>query len=109
MTILDGTAEPEVVQLLNTIQELSDQLARNRSVSITLHASAGTVKVCKPLLANSILSEHPQTQAAHAKTGFVLRRCVWNCAETVYIHVNSCRFNLDKPQGTCAMKHLALP
>lgn len=45
MTILDGTGESELVQLLNTIQELSEQLAQNRSLSITLHASAGAVKV----------------------------------------------------------------
>lgn len=45
MTILDNTGESELVQLLNTIQELSEQLAQNRSLSITLHTSAGAVKV----------------------------------------------------------------
>ncbi|KAH0832005.1 hypothetical protein J3R83DRAFT_12909 [Lanmaoa asiatica] len=58
MTILNNTGESELVQLLNTIQELSEQLAQNRSLSITLHTSAGAVK----------------TQAAHSQTGFVLRR-----------------------------------
>lgn len=78
MTILDNTGEPELVQLLNTIQELSEQLAQNRSLSITLHASAGAVKVrtAASPLSELIQGIHPQTQAAHSKTGFVLRRCV---------------------------------
>lgn len=77
MTILDNTGESELVQLLNTIQELSEQLAQNRSLSITLHGSAGAVKVrASSPLAESILTRRPQTQAAHSKTGFVLRRYV---------------------------------
>ncbi|KAG8214546.1 hypothetical protein J3R82DRAFT_9607 [Butyriboletus roseoflavus] len=68
MTILDNTGESELVQLLNTIQELSEQLAQNRSLSITLHASAGAVK----------------TQAAHSQTGFVLRRFNLDKPQDVY-------------------------
>ncbi|KAG1852081.1 hypothetical protein C8R48DRAFT_725199 [Suillus tomentosus] len=62
MTIVD---ENDLIRLLNSIQELSDEITQNRSVSFSLHASAGAIK----------------TQAAHAQTGFVLRR-----------------FNLDKVQ-----------
>lgn len=46
MTILDNTGESQVAQLLNAIQELSGQLAQNRSLSTALHTSAGAVKVC---------------------------------------------------------------
>ncbi|KAG1792903.1 uncharacterized protein HD556DRAFT_1376600 [Suillus plorans] len=62
MTIVD---ENDLIRLLNSIQELSDEITQSRSVSFSLHASAGAIK----------------TQAAHAQTGFVLRR-----------------FNLDKVQ-----------
>ncbi|KAH7885338.1 hypothetical protein F5I97DRAFT_1810686 [Phlebopus sp. FC_14] len=65
MTIVDNSGESDLTRLLGTIQELSEQLTQNRALSISLHTSAGVVK----------------TQAAHSKTGFVLRR-----------------FNLDKPQ-----------
>lgn len=46
MTILDSSGESELVHLLNTIQELSEQLAQNKTLSISLHTSAGAVKVC---------------------------------------------------------------
>ncbi|KAF8555739.1 hypothetical protein OG21DRAFT_822826 [Imleria badia] len=68
MTILDNSGESELVQLLNTIQELSEQLAQNRSLSVGLHASAGVVK----------------TQAAHSQTGFVLRRFNLDKPQDVY-------------------------
>ncbi|OJA16845.1 hypothetical protein AZE42_03627 [Rhizopogon vesiculosus] len=58
MTILDGNSESDLISLLNTIQELTEQLTQNRAISISLHASVGAVK----------------TQAAHTQTGFVLRR-----------------------------------
>lgn len=48
MTILDNTGESELVQLVNTIQELAEQIAQNKSLSATLHASASVVKVCVP-------------------------------------------------------------
>ena len=50
MTILDNTGESEIVHLLDTIQELSEQIAQNRSISIALHTSAGVVKVSLYLL-----------------------------------------------------------
>jgi Tfp pilus assembly protein FimT len=46
MTILD---ENDLIRLLNAIQELSEQLSQSRSMSISLHASAGAVKVCRLL------------------------------------------------------------
>jgi len=45
-------------QLWALIQELSEQLNQNRSISVSLHAQAGNIK----------------TQAVHSQTGFVLRR-----------------------------------
>ncbi|KAG2070429.1 hypothetical protein BDR04DRAFT_1142823 [Suillus decipiens] len=58
MAVVDGNSEHELLHLLNSIQELSDQLTQNRTASSLLHASAGVIK----------------TQAAHTQTGFVLRR-----------------------------------
>jgi hypothetical protein len=58
MTIVDGNSENDLIQLFNRVQELSEQLTQNRSISFSLHASAGAIK----------------TQAAHTQTGFVLRR-----------------------------------
>ncbi|KAG9315836.1 hypothetical protein JVU11DRAFT_3485 [Chiua virens] len=68
MTILDNTTESELVQLLSTIQELSEQVAQNRSLSVSLHNSTGVVK----------------TQAAHSKAGFVLRRFNLDKSQEVY-------------------------
>ncbi|KAF8133733.1 hypothetical protein EV363DRAFT_1258146 [Boletus edulis] len=68
MTILDNTGESELVQLLNTIHELTEQLAQNRALSIALHTSAEAVK----------------TQAAHSQTGFVLRRYNLDKPQDVY-------------------------
>ncbi|KAF9221008.1 hypothetical protein BS17DRAFT_786344 [Gyrodon lividus] len=68
MTILDNSGESDLVRLLNTIQELSEQLTQNRSLSISLHASGGAVK----------------TQAAHSQTGFVLRRFNLDKPKDVY-------------------------
>ncbi|KAG1872328.1 hypothetical protein DFJ58DRAFT_761035 [Suillus subalutaceus] len=66
MTIVNGNSENDLIDhLFNSVQELSELLTQNRSISFSLHASAGAIK----------------TQAAHAQTGFVLRR-----------------FNLDKVQ-----------
>lgn len=76
MTILDNTGEPELVQLLNIIQELSEQLTQSRSLSIALHASAGTIKVCTLPASLADTKSAPQSQATHSQTGFVLRRCV---------------------------------
>ncbi|KAG2362102.1 hypothetical protein BDR07DRAFT_1285451 [Suillus spraguei] len=58
MAVVDGNSEHELLHLLNSIQELSEQLTQNRTASSLLHASAGVIK----------------TQAAHTQTGFVLRR-----------------------------------
>ncbi|KAH7922030.1 hypothetical protein BV22DRAFT_1049187 [Leucogyrophana mollusca] len=58
MAILDGNSDQDLVRLLSLITELSEQLTQNRSISISLHSSAGNVK----------------NQATHAQTGFVLRR-----------------------------------
>ncbi|KAF8843414.1 hypothetical protein BDN67DRAFT_897373 [Paxillus ammoniavirescens] len=68
MAILDNSGESDLVRLLNTIQGLSEQLTQNRSLSISLHASAGAVK----------------TQAAHSQTGFVLRRFNLDKSKEVY-------------------------
>ncbi|KAG6337315.1 hypothetical protein ID866_1777 [Astraeus odoratus] len=58
MTVVDNPGDSDIVRLLNTIQELSDQLSRNRTHAISLHSTASAVK----------------TQATHSQTGFVLRR-----------------------------------
>ncbi|KAI6044828.1 hypothetical protein EDC04DRAFT_2560725 [Pisolithus marmoratus] len=58
MTAVDASNDSELVRLLNTIQELSEQLSQNRSLATSLYTTTGTVK----------------TQAAHAQSGFVLRR-----------------------------------
>ncbi|KIJ17724.1 hypothetical protein PAXINDRAFT_167699 [Paxillus involutus ATCC 200175] len=69
MAILDNSSgESDLVRLLNTIQGLSEQLTQNRSLSISLHSSAGAVK----------------TQAAHSQTGFVLRRFNPDKSKEVY-------------------------
>ncbi|KIJ64499.1 hypothetical protein HYDPIDRAFT_111826 [Hydnomerulius pinastri MD-312] len=68
MTILDNTVESDLTRLLNLIAELSEQLAQNRTLSISLHASAGTVK----------------TQATHSQSGFVLRRFNLDKPQEVY-------------------------
>lgn len=48
MTIVDGNSENDLIRLLNSIQELSEQLTQNRSISFSLHASAGAIKVLPP-------------------------------------------------------------
>ena len=53
MTILD---ENDLIRLLNAIQELSEQLSQSRSMSISLHASAGAVKVCRLLHTGNLQS-----------------------------------------------------
>ncbi|KAI6030537.1 hypothetical protein F5J12DRAFT_801154 [Pisolithus orientalis] len=58
MTVVDTSSDSELVRLLSTIQELSEQLSQNRSLATSLYTTTGTVK----------------TQATHAQTGFVLRR-----------------------------------
>ncbi|KAG1772318.1 hypothetical protein EDD22DRAFT_976525 [Suillus occidentalis] len=68
MTIVDGNSENDLIRLLNSIQELSEQLTQNRSISFSLHASAGAIK----------------TQAAHTQTGFVLRRFNLDKVQDVY-------------------------
>ncbi|KAF9242548.1 hypothetical protein BU15DRAFT_86754 [Melanogaster broomeanus] len=68
MTILDNSGESDVVRLLNTIQELSEQLTKNRSLSVSLHGSAGAVKV----------------HSVHSQTGFVLRRFNLDKPKEVY-------------------------
>lgn len=101
MTILDNTGESELVQLLNTIQELSEQLAQNRSLSITLHASAGAIKVC------TFPAGLVETESTSADSGCSLSNglCVeevrLNCGAITHIHITVTvyRFNLDKPQG----------
>jgi hypothetical protein len=79
MTILDGNSDNDLIRLLNTIQDLSEQLTQSRSISISLHASAGAVKVrlpyCQP---RKLRLTDSQAQAAHTQTGFVLRR--WDVA-----------------------------
>ncbi|KAG5652890.1 hypothetical protein H0H81_003254 [Sphagnurus paluster] len=56
MAVLDGN--DQLGQLWALIQELSEQLNQNRSISVSLHAQAGKIK----------------NQAVHSQTGFVLRR-----------------------------------
>ncbi|KAL4081095.1 hypothetical protein J3A83DRAFT_4085109 [Scleroderma citrinum] len=58
MTVVDNPGDSDLDRLINTIQELSAQLADNRAVAISLQSATGVVK----------------TQAAHAQSGFVLRR-----------------------------------
>ncbi|KAJ4482203.1 hypothetical protein J3R30DRAFT_3222053, partial [Lentinula aciculospora] len=59
MAIIDGNhGGDEISQLWAVITELSDQLNRNRSSSVSLYAQAGGVK----------------SQALHSQTGFVLQR-----------------------------------
>ncbi|KIK95056.1 hypothetical protein PAXRUDRAFT_827381 [Paxillus rubicundulus Ve08.2h10] len=68
MAILDSSGESDIVRLLSAIQGLSEQLTQNRSLSISLHASAGAVKA----------------QAAHSQTGFVLKRFNLDKSKEVY-------------------------
>ncbi|KAG6808996.1 hypothetical protein H0H92_002063 [Tricholoma furcatifolium] len=56
MAVLENN--DQLSQLWALIQELSEQLNRNRSLSVSLHAQAGNLK----------------NQAVHSQTGFVLRR-----------------------------------
>jgi hypothetical protein len=79
MTILDNSGESELVQLLNTIQELSEQLAQNRSLSIALHASAGVVKVCTSVSAGLV-----DTKSTSAESGCSLSNRL--CAKEVRLH-----------------------
>lgn len=78
MTILDNTGESELVQLLNTIQELSEQLTQNRSLSIALHGSAGVVKVC--ILSVGLVD----AKSTSADSGCSLSNRL--CAEEVCLH-----------------------
>lgn len=74
MTILDGNNENDLIRLLNTIQELSEQFKQNQTILRSLHDSAGTAKVwprCRP---RKLPLTDSQVQAAHTQTGFVLRR-----------------------------------
>jgi hypothetical protein len=48
MTIVDGNSENDLIQLFNRVQDLSEQLTQNRSISFSLHASAGAIKVLHP-------------------------------------------------------------
>lgn len=46
MTVVDNqTGDSDVERLINTIQELSSQLAENRAVALSLQSAAGAVKV----------------------------------------------------------------
>ncbi|KAG6918329.1 hypothetical protein DXG01_015188 [Tephrocybe rancida] len=56
MAVLESN--DQLGQLWALIQELSEQLNQNRSVSVSLHTQAGSIK----------------NQAVHSQTGFVLRR-----------------------------------
>lgn len=47
MAVLDNN--DQLGQLWSLIQELSEQLNQNRSVSVSLHAQAGNIKVRFPL------------------------------------------------------------
>jgi len=67
MTILDNS-EQDLLQLWSLIAELSDQLNQNRSLSVSLHAQAGSIK----------------NQAVHSQTGFVLRRFNLDKSKEVY-------------------------
>ncbi|KAG5646544.1 hypothetical protein DXG03_003311 [Asterophora parasitica] len=56
MAVLEGN--DQLGQLWALIQELSEQLSQNRSISVSLHGQTGNIK----------------NQAVHSQTGFVLRR-----------------------------------
>ncbi|KAI0081571.1 hypothetical protein K474DRAFT_1247431 [Panus rudis PR-1116 ss-1] len=58
MAVMESPSENEIMRIWNLLNEVSDQLSQNRSLSISLHSIAGSVK----------------TQAIHNQTGFVLRR-----------------------------------
>lgn len=45
MTILDGSAEQDLVRLWALIAELSEQLTQNRSVAVALYGQVGGIKV----------------------------------------------------------------
>jgi hypothetical protein len=86
MIILDSNADQDIVSLWDIIGELSDELSRNRVLSVTLYGQVGNLKVRRldilvGRLAITSCRRH-QNQAHHSRTGFVLRR-----------------FNLDKSKG----------
>jgi hypothetical protein len=45
MTIIDGTTEQELIRLWGIIGELSEELSRNRALSVTLYDQVGNAKV----------------------------------------------------------------
>jgi hypothetical protein len=50
MTIIDNATEQELVRLWGIIGELSEELSRNRALSVTLYDQVGNAKVsCDPL------------------------------------------------------------
>jgi len=57
MAVLDNN-DQDLMQLWGLITELSEQLSRNRSTSVSLYGQAGNIK----------------NQAVHSQTGFVFRR-----------------------------------
>lgn len=68
MTVVDNPGDSDVDRLINTIQELSAQLADNRAVAHSLHSAAGAAK----------------NQATHSQSGFVLRRFNLDKTKEVY-------------------------
>jgi hypothetical protein len=45
MTIIDNTMEQELLRLWGIIGELSEELSRNRALSVTLYDQVGNAKV----------------------------------------------------------------
>jgi hypothetical protein len=82
MTILDNNADQDIMRLWGIIGELSEELNRNRALSVTLYGQVGNLKVCRLVDLTVTSYRRHQNQASHSRTGFVLRR-----------------FNLDKPKG----------
>ena len=49
MTIIDSTAEQDLLRLWSTIGELSEDLSRNRALSVALYNQVGNAKVGQTL------------------------------------------------------------
>jgi len=69
MTILDNS-EQDLLQLWSLIAELSDQLNQNRSLSVSLHAQAGSIKVSSQL---GVINVQPHTGQRRIRL-FILKR-----------------------------------
>ena len=50
MTIIDSTAEQDLLRLWSTIGELSEDLSRNRALSVALYNQVGNAKVRQTLV-----------------------------------------------------------